>query len=112
MSEDRDRERRIGKIFTILTAIAALAFTVVWCGLAVATDAWYMLIFGLPCVGLALFRLVAMFRALRPEDPSPPEDPADPWSSPASGRIGSCPYCGNPVSEDFDYCPKCGRRLQ
>lgn len=50
MSEDRDRERRIGKIFTILTAIAALAFTVVWCGLAVAMDAWHMLIFGIPCV--------------------------------------------------------------
>lgn len=23
----------------------------------------------------------------------------------------SCPACGYPVSQGFDYCPKCGRRL-
>lgn len=23
----------------------------------------------------------------------------------------SCPSCGYPLSRDFDYCPKCGRKL-
>lgn len=22
-----------------------------------------------------------------------------------------CPYCGRSLEEDFDYCPKCGRRI-
>lgn len=22
-----------------------------------------------------------------------------------------CPYCGNPLSEDFEYCNKCGKKL-
>lgn len=22
-----------------------------------------------------------------------------------------CPYCGNAVKEDFDFCPKCGKKL-
>lgn len=24
----------------------------------------------------------------------------------------NCPHCGYPIVDDFDYCPKCGRRLK
>ena len=23
----------------------------------------------------------------------------------------SCPYCGSEINEDFEYCPKCGKKL-
>ncbi len=28
-----------------------------------------------------------------------------------SSRVPSCPSCGYPLSDDFDFCPKCGKRL-
>jgi len=24
---------------------------------------------------------------------------------------GSCPYCGRALEDDFDYCPRCGKRI-
>lgn len=29
----------------------------------------------------------------------------------ATNKTAFCPYCGIQVAEDFEYCPKCGRRL-
>ncbi|MCJ7857032.1 zinc ribbon domain-containing protein [Lachnospiraceae bacterium NSJ-143] len=26
-------------------------------------------------------------------------------------KVGTCPYCGNEINEDFEYCPKCGKKL-
>ena len=26
-------------------------------------------------------------------------------------RVGVCPYCGSEINEDFEYCPKCGKKL-
>jgi transcription elongation factor Elf1 len=25
--------------------------------------------------------------------------------------IANCPYCGRSLEEDFDYCPRCGRKI-
>lgn len=26
--------------------------------------------------------------------------------------VYKCPHCGYPIVDDFDYCPKCGKRLK
>ena len=26
-------------------------------------------------------------------------------------QIKNCPYCGNEINSDFEYCPKCGKKL-
>lgn len=34
-----------------------------------------------------------------------------PISGEQRGGIANCPYCGRSLEEDFDYCPRCGRRI-
>jgi RNA polymerase subunit RPABC4/transcription elongation factor Spt4 len=34
-----------------------------------------------------------------------------PISGEQRGRIAKCPYCGRSLEEDFNYCPRCGRRI-
>lgn len=29
-----------------------------------------------------------------------------------SSDVYNCPHCGYPIVDDFDYCPKCGKRLK
>lgn len=33
-------------------------------------------------------------------------------SSNSNTGVYQCPHCGYPIVNDFDYCPKCGRRLR
>lgn len=32
-------------------------------------------------------------------------------TSGTNNGVYNCPHCGYPIVDDFDYCPKCGRRL-
>lgn len=32
-------------------------------------------------------------------------------SSNSTNGVYQCPHCGYPIVNDFDFCPKCGRRL-
>lgn len=34
------------------------------------------------------------------------------WNDNGSGQWKKCPSCGYETNEDFDYCPKCGTRLE
>ena len=40
----------------------------------------------------------------------PPQE-RQPKASAMSDGDGFCPYCGNPVAGEFDFCPKCGKQL-
>lgn len=116
MSWDREKERKAARGYNIGMGIFALAFSIIWCCMAVASGAWFMLIFGLPFTGFMAYRLAFIIRK------SKSEKPKEPWEQPdrpqtvydaesTPRRDGYCPYCGRTLEEDFSFCPGCGRRL-
>ena len=115
MSWDREKERKAGKAIGIGGSIYGIVFMVIWCGLAVAMGAWFMLIFGVPMLGFMIFRTVAIVQKSKAEKQKEPwEQPDRSQSSCETHRThqdGFCPYCGRQLSEDFTFCPACGRRL-
>ena len=116
MEWNRDRERRAGKAMSIGGSIYGIVFMVVWCAIAAAMGAWFMLIIGLPMLGILIFRLVVMVRKSKAKAEDPWEQtaqPHKPWNvAQSSKRDSFCPYCGKELEDGFSFCPKCGRRLQ
>ena len=117
MAWDRDKERKAGKVMTLGGCIFVLVFALIWCGVVVSMGAWFMLIPGLFIVGITAYRLVLCIQWSKEQ--KAPQKEADPWDRPAPSAPqtqqhanGFCPYCGSPISEDFTYCPKCGRRME
>lgn len=114
MAWDRDKERKAGGIYGMVVSIIALIFVIFWCVAAVSMGAGIMLIFGLPFLGLMVFRLVMTVKAMKKAD----QKSADPWDQPPIPETprqntagGFCPYCGGTLEEHFQFCPHCGRRL-
>lgn len=113
MNWDRDKERKAGKAWHLGGAVVALIFGIFWCLTALSMGAGFMLIFGIPFVGLLAFRLVMVMKHGEEKPKQPPRQEIDPWKrqeKPAGN--GFCPYCGSAVEESFEYCPKCGRKLK
>ena len=120
MAWDRDKERKIAGSYSIGISIFGLVFAIFWCCAAASMGAWFMLIFGIPFVGMMIFRLVTSIKMMQK---GKGKSSADPWDRPAaeqtlsksdafdSSTNGYCPYCGSAVHETFQFCPKCGRRL-
>ena len=114
MDFDREKRRKAGKAMGIGVSIYSIVFMVVWCGIAAAMGAWFMLIFGLPMLGFLIFRLAFMLKKSKaPQQKEPWEQPDRPQSTyeTATRKDGFCPYCGRTLEEDFSFCPACGRRL-
>ena len=117
MSWDRDKERKAGKAMTVGSCIYGIVFVVIWCAIAAAMGAWFMLLFGIPFLGFMIFRLVICVRKMneqkREADPWEQQTrPREPVYDSGAGREGGfCPYCGEEVKGGFVFCPKCGRRL-
>lgn len=122
MSWDRDKERKAGKAMSIGNSVFGLFFAIAWCVIAVSMGAGFMLIFGLPFVGMMGYRLYVLLQVAKKEPGKGKE--TEPWDRPDSppqalagnsvpaAANGFCPYCGSAVQTDFDFCPKCGRRLK
>ena len=119
MSWDREKERKAGKAWHMGVSVVALIFGVFWCLAALSMGAGFMLIFGIPFVGLLAYRLVMVAKygdeklKQPPVQEQSPRQEVDPWDRkerPAAD--GFCPYCGSSVEETFEYCPKCGRKLK
>ena len=114
MAWDREKERKAGKAMTLGSSIFGLVFSIFWCVMAASMGAGIMLIFGIPFVGLMIYRLYVISQYAKETD----KKEADPWDRPAAprqdpaptGEEGFCPYCGGSVQAEFDFCPKCGRR--
>ena len=118
MGWDREKEKNAGKKMTIGSAVFGLVFSIFWCIMAVSMGAWFMLFFGVPFVGMMVYRLYVLCQ-LAKEDRKP-EKEQEPWERPEipqqprqekSAGNGFCPYCGGSVEAGFTFCPKCGRRL-
>ena len=111
MAWDRDKERKAGKAMSVGSCVFGLIFSIFWCVAAASMGAWFMLIFGIPFVGMMAYRLYVISQYAKEE----PKQETDPWDRPAqpdrpAGGNGFCPYCGGSIQEGFEYCPKCGRK--
>ena len=113
MNWNRDEERKAGKAWHLGASVVALIFGIFWCLAALAMGAGFMLIFGIPFVGLLAYRLVMVIKFGDRKPNQPPRQEMDPWEQRAKPvGNGFCPYCGSAVEESFEYCPKCGRKLK
>ena len=114
MGWDREKERKAGRAVGIGGSIYGIVFMVIWCGIAAAMGAGFMLIFGLPMLGFMIFRTVVMVKKSKAEKEKEPWEQPDSPRDPCESRTrqdGFCPYCGRQLSDDFTFCPACGRRL-
>ena len=125
MAWDRDKERKAGKAMGLGSCVFGLVFSVFWCIAAASMGAWFMLIFGVPFVGMMGYRLYVMAQVAREGGGKQSQtSAAEPWDQPPAPRSESprytpqasdpgeyCPYCGAGVEAEFAFCPKCGRRL-
>lgn len=120
MSWDREKERKAGKAMTVGSCIFGLAFSIFWCVAVAWMGAWPMLIFGLLFVGMMGYRLYVLLQ-MSGKDKAQKQKEADPWERPderarfdrtEASESGYCPYCGSLVQTEFEFCPKCGRRLK
>ena len=114
MAWDRDKERKAAKSMSIGSSVFGILFAIVWCATAASMGAWFMLLFGIPFVGLMVYRLVMCIRLSKDEEEKAPPKETEPWERPSQepNRSGNkyCPYCGFGLQEGYEFCPKCGRR--
>lgn len=110
---DQESRRRAEGAYSVAWSVFALIFAVVWCCIAAAMGAWFMLLFGVPLTGIMGWRLAMCIKMNRGEKPREPwEQAAPPSFTEAPPRAeGICPYCGRRTEGDFKFCPRCGRRL-
>jgi DNA-directed RNA polymerase subunit RPC12/RpoP len=47
----------------------------------------------------------------RPSRPPRPQQSPPLQSAPREEHSIRCPHCGEPIKEDFNYCPRCGRKV-
>lgn len=113
---------RMGMVGSIFAAI----FGVFWCIMAASIGAGVMVPFGLIFIGLAVYSAIYNYRNATGKnryslfdivDAGEEEDPLNEQiarhvntGTPDTG-IAFCPYCGFSINSDFEYCPKCGKKL-
>ena len=114
MAWDRDKEKKAGKAMTLGSSIFGLVFSIFWCIAAASMGAYFMLIFGIPFVGMMGYRLYILSQYTKEERKDIPAKETDPWDRPApqqpTNGVIFCPYCGDSIKKNFAFCPKCGRR--
>ena len=113
MDWDREKERKAGKAWHLGASVVALIFGIFWCLAALSMGAGFMLIFGIPFVGLLAYRLVMVAKYGDRQSKQPPRQEEDPWERQERPDVnGFCPYCGSSVEDTFEFCPMCGRKLK
>lgn len=114
-----------------IIGIAVALFGVFWTVMAIAGGAWFMAPFGIIFVVIAVTQAVYNFKNATGKnryseyDITDENEEPDPFNerfggydydverknqSPSS-ESKYCPYCGNPVAEEFEYCNVCGKKL-
>lgn len=115
-----------------IIGIAVALFGAFWTVMAISGGAWFMTPFGIIFVVIAVINTVYNFKNAtgknryseyditdENEEPDPfnerfggcdYNDTAERKASPSS-ESRYCPYCGNPVAQEFEYCNICGKKL-
>ena len=92
MSWDREKERKAGKTWHMGVSLVALIFGIFWCLAALSMGAGFMLVFGIPIVGLMAYRLVMVAKHGEDKPKQPPRQEADPWDRQERPVVdGFCP---------------------
>lgn len=98
-------------------SFAAALFGIFWLLAAIRIGATVMVPFGLIFVGVALYGAFYSLKNATSKERYSIVDIVDEGEEgdPLNDRYGKktiyCQNCGNKVSRDYKYCPKCGSRL-
>lgn len=116
-------------------SLIIVLFGIVWTVAAISVGGWFFAVFGVLFVLAAIGLTVYNFKNATSEnrysgyDIAEDDEEVDPLNvrygsqdrydmSTVRQRLSSsmntseyCPYCGNPVSEEYEFCNNCGRRL-
>lgn len=112
-----------------IAGIGAAIFGVVWTMIAFSVGAGFMAIFGFVFIGMAIANVIYNFKNATSEnrysmfDITYDNEEPDPLNQkyrrqnnhsyqPSNSSKGEfCPYCGNGVKKEFEFCNKCGKKL-
>ena len=127
MRTDRDQERKAAKAMGVAVSVFSIIFVMIWCVAAASMGAWFMLLFAIPIIGILVSRLVFMLRLAKKDPWDIPQGYTRDFSSThrtvedvferaANGDAGRssprfCHNCNFWMDSDFQFCPKCGRRI-
>jgi len=115
----------------MVSGIAAALFGIFWCIIAGSMGIWFMVPFGIIFVGIAIYNVIYNHHNATSENRYSIVDivDEDEETDPLNERFGKkastsrtisevngtsaayCPYCGTSVDSEFDFCPKCGKKL-
>jgi len=111
--------------FGVVGAVVAVAFGIFWTIMASRIGApTFFVLFGVVFVLIAVARgIYDLFNAVSPNRASEYDivrtsaesDPFTPTPTSAPGYPvagGYCPFCGKPLSPEFQFCPKCGKAVR
>lgn len=110
--------------------IVVAVFGIFWTVIAISMGAGLFAIFGILFIIIAVVQTVFHFKNATGkhrysayditdsnEEPDPfnrrfgDQPQADRRPKPTDNDCAFCPYCGTPVAEKYEYCPKCGEKL-
>ena len=110
-----------------IVGIAVALFGVFWTIMAIAGGAWFMAPFGLIFTGIAVVRTIYDFKNATGKNRYSEYDITDgnEEPDPFNERYGEkeetefsplqksryCPYCGQRVEAEYEFCNVCGKRL-
>lgn len=110
-----------------IVGIFMIGFGIIWTVIAAQAGGLFAL-FGVFWTGIALVTTIYNFKNATgknryssfditdgDQEPDPLNqqfgaDPEEPFSLEEDSHK-FCPYCGNPVGEDFEFCNRCGKKL-
>lgn len=109
-----------------IVSIFAGLFGIFWMATAISMGAGFMSVFGIIFIAIAVINAVYNFKNATSKnrystyDIVDEHEETDPLNEKfgvqcaeeePSGDARFCPYCGVKVSEDFEFCHKCGKKL-
>ena len=108
-----------------IAGIFVAIFGVIWTVVAASMGGGLFALFGVVFVGFAITMVVYNFKNATSknrysafditsgeEEPDPLNEKYGEIKSDASDIDSSfCPYCGNPVEDEYEYCNRCGKKI-
>lgn len=108
-----------------IAGIFVAIFGVIWTIVAASMGGGMFALFGVVFVAFAIMMVIYNFKNATGKnrystfDITSAEEEPDPLNEKFGGektedpdiKSSFCPYCGNPVEEEYEYCNSCGKKL-